>query len=270
MSAERSERLVLRWVAFYTRGLPSEVRQDRRDEIADDLWCQRDDAAEAGRDDRSVGGEILARLLLGVPADVGWRLEQRGSGDKRAPVGNPASGSRAAAVLAILGGIGWLIWPILQGVYGEAGWANPSTAWLLMLTVVGGTWALAGAMIALEVGNQDRIRGWVAALSLLGASLGIMSVVGLYGAFVAMPVGSAALLWELGSAGAVPERVSRSHVALAVLLLVSIVAFVANAALPLTAAALSILILAYAASWIAIGWSLRHGASMPEETARRP
>src|SRR4029450_10566215 len=116
---------------------------------------------------------------------------------------------------------------------------------------------------------QDRIRGWVAALSLLGASLGALSVLGLFGAIVAMPVGSAALLWELGSAGAVPERVSRSHVAVAVLLLVSIVAFVASAALPLTVAALSILILAYAASWIAIGWSLRHAGSIPEGPGRR-
>jgi hypothetical protein len=270
MSAERSAGLVLRWVAVYTRGLPSDVRQDRRDEIADDLWCQRNDAAESGRGDRSVGGEILARLLLGVPADVGWRLEQRVPGVKRGPVGDPVSGSRGVAILAILGGIGWLIWPILQGVYGEAGWANPSTAWLLMLTVVGGTWTLAGAMIALVVVYQERIRGWVAALGALGASLGALSVLGLFGAFVAMPVASAALLWELGSAGVVPERVSRSHVAVAVLLLVSIAAFVANVALPLTAAALSILILAYAASWIAIGWSLRPAASMPEEPAPRP
>jgi hypothetical protein len=261
--------MVLRWVAFYTRGLPAEVRQDRRDEIADDLLCQRNDAAESGRGDRSVGGEILARLLLGVPADVGWRLEQRGSGVKRAPAATPASGSRGVAVLAILGGVGWLIWPILQAVYGEAAWSDPTGAWLMMLTVVGGTWALAVAMIALVVVYQDRIRGWVAALGALGASLGALSVLGLFGAFVAMPVGSAALLWELGSVGVVPERVSRSHVALAVLLLSSIVAFVANAALPLTAAALAILLPAYGASWIAIGWSLRHSASMPEEPARR-
>jgi hypothetical protein len=217
-----------------------------------------------------VGGGVFARLLLGIAADVGWRLEQRVSAVKRGPAGTPASGSRGVAVSAILGGIGWLIWPILQGVYGEAGWADPSTAWLLMLTVVGGTWALAGAMIALVVVYADRIRGWVAALGALGASVGALSVVGLYGAFVAMPAASAALLWELGSVGVVPERVSRSHVAIAVLLLVSIAAFVANVALPFTAAALSILILAYAASWIVIGWSLRHAASVPEESARRP
>jgi hypothetical protein len=269
MSAERSAGLVLRWVAFYTRGLPSDARQDRRDEITDDLWCQRNDAAESGRGDRSVGGEILARLLLGVPADVGWRLEQRGSGDKRAHAGTPASGSRGVAVLAILGGIGWLIWPTLQAVYGEAGWANSSTAWLLMLSVLGGTWALAGAMIALVVVYEDRIRGWVAALGALGASLGALSVMGPYGAIVAMPLGSAALLWELGSVGVVSARVSRSHVAVAVLLFVSIIAFLVNAALALSALALLILMLAYGASWIAIGWSLRHAASMPVEPVRR-
>jgi hypothetical protein len=268
MSAERSAGLVRRWVAVYTRGLPADVRQDRRDEIADDLWCQRIEAGESGRGDGPVSGEILARLLLGIPADVGWRLEQRGSGAKRAPATNPTTGRRAVAVLAILGGIGWLIWPVLQGIYGEAGWANPTTAWLLMLSVLGGTWALAGAMIALVIGYQDRIRGWVAALSLVGALLGALSVFGPFGAIVAMPVGSAALLWELGLVGAVSTRVSRSHVALVALLLVSIAAFLANAALPLSAAALSILILAYAASWIAIGWSFRHAASVPEGPGR--
>ena len=271
MSAERSARLVLRWVAVYTRGLPADVRQDRRDEIADDLWSQRDDAAESGRADRSVSGEILARLLLGIPADVGWRLEQRAPGVRQAPATNPTTGSRAVAVLAILGGIGWLIWPILQAIYGEAAWADPTGAWLMMFSVVGGTWALAGAMIALEVGYQDRIRGWVAALSLLGASVAVLSVLGPFGAIVAMPVGSAALLSELGRVGVMPERVSRSHVALAALLVVPIIAILANPALLSTVAApLFILILAYAASWIAIGWSLRHAASVPEESARRP
>ena len=49
MNAERSAALVRRWVAVYTRGLPTEVRQDRRDEIDDDLWCQMVDASESGR-----------------------------------------------------------------------------------------------------------------------------------------------------------------------------------------------------------------------------
>ena len=267
MSADRSAGLVLRWVAVYTRGLPAEVRQDRRDEIADDLWCQRNDAADFGRDDRSVGGEIVARLLLGIPADVGWRLEQRGAGDKRTPEASPASGSRAVAVLAILGGIGWMVGMTLQAVYGEAAWAPYTlTSGLMMLTVVGGTWALAGAMIALVVGYPDRVRGWVAALSVLGASLGAISVLGPFGAVVAMPAGSAALLWDLGSVGVVPKRVSRSHVTLAMLLFVPIVAILARPALLSTP--LFILFTAYGASWMAIGWSLRHVTSMPEGPAR--
>jgi hypothetical protein len=270
MSAERSAGLVLRWVAVYTRGLPADVRQDRRDEIADDLWSQKRDAAESGRGDRSVGGEILARLLLGIPADVGWRVEQRGAGVRRAPAANPTTGSRVVAVLAILGGIGWLTAPPLQSTYGEAGWADPATAWLMMLSFLGGTWALAGAMFALVVGNQARIRGWVAALSLIGALLAALSVLGPLGAIIAMPVGSAALLWELGMVGAVSARVSRSHVAVAVLLSVPIIATLASPALLSTVGApLVILILAYAASWIAIGWSLRHAGSMQQEPAPR-
>lgn len=37
MNPEFARRLVLGWVALYTRGLPAEVRVDRNDEIESDL-----------------------------------------------------------------------------------------------------------------------------------------------------------------------------------------------------------------------------------------
>ena len=67
----RARSLVAAWVRLYTLGLPATVRGDRRDELASDLWEQ----ATEGDGRRTVGVEIAARALLGVPADLAWRLE---------------------------------------------------------------------------------------------------------------------------------------------------------------------------------------------------
>lgn len=75
MSAASS--LVRRWVDLYTRGLATELRDARRAEIESDLWAQSEEAAEVGRTPSSVGMEMLVRLVLGVPADIGWREAHR-------------------------------------------------------------------------------------------------------------------------------------------------------------------------------------------------
>jgi len=63
------------WTALYTRGLPAELRDRRRDEIESDLWEQRrlDDFEQTAAADTAV--EVLLRLVLGAPADIIWRIE---------------------------------------------------------------------------------------------------------------------------------------------------------------------------------------------------
>lgn len=73
-------RLVLRWTALYTRGLESALRNDRRDEIASDVFEQWR-VGEAGW---SHSLAMLGRCLRGMPADVSWRIEHARS------VGAPA------------------------------------------------------------------------------------------------------------------------------------------------------------------------------------
>jgi hypothetical protein len=271
MNASRAAGLVLRWVALYTRGLPGEARQDRRDEINDDLWSQLHDAAESGRDERSISGEILARLLLGVPADIGWRLEQRRLfGAPVAPKARPSFDLRFVAFLAMLGGASWGIGLILQVVYGEAAWSAAGIAWLMMLTVVGGVWAMAIATLGLMFAFQDNIRGLAALVGALGASAGALSVLGAFAFIVALPLGSAVVAWELRRVGGLSQRVARAHVAMAFLAIVPIVVIIAKPTLlesGVGLAAWSALVL-YGVSWIAIGWSLRHGPLMPEERAK--
>ena len=66
-------RIVRRWVRRYTRGVDPAVREVRCAEIESDVWEHRREAAAAGLRPRQTGLEILARMVLGMPADIGWR-----------------------------------------------------------------------------------------------------------------------------------------------------------------------------------------------------
>jgi len=266
--------LVRWWVGTYTRGLPAEIRQERRDEIDDDLWSQMRDAAQSGRADRSLAGEMVARLLFGVPADVSWRVEQGdGARTPGAPERSPTTGARVIALFAILGGVGWAIWPIPQALVGRTWPAGEPVSWLLFFSVVLGTWALAAAIFGLVTEFQDRIRGGVALLATLGAVLGAFSVLGAFLTIVALPLGSAALAWDLGRGGVLGTRLTKAHVITALIFLIMIGVIITNPALyddRATAVPLLMLAMPYAVTWIAIGWSLRHGAPVPERPATEP
>lgn len=63
--------LVRAWTAAYTWGMPQDVRQARRAEIDSDLWdCQHGEPP-----DTRLPLQIMARLVLGIPDDLGWRRE---------------------------------------------------------------------------------------------------------------------------------------------------------------------------------------------------
>jgi hypothetical protein len=273
MNAERAAGWVRGWVALYTRGLPPEIQQERRDEIDSDLWSQLHDAAEPAHAEGSLAGELVARLVFGIPADLSWRLEQHlFASNHLAPEMKPTTGTRAIAATAIIGGVGWAIGLVLQGLVGR-GWPADARAWLLMFGVVGGTWTLAGATLGLMTEFQDRIRTRAAALGSLGALLGAVSVTGPFAAIVALPLGSAALVWELGRAGVFGPRLARAHVAAGFLFLAALAVFYANPVLlddPATGVPLMLLGWPYAFSWIAIGWSLRHGAPVQLPEPQRP
>jgi hypothetical protein len=63
------------WAALYTRGLPSDVRGERREEIDCDLWEHRRLADIEREPVADTAVAILLRLVMGVPADIFWRLE---------------------------------------------------------------------------------------------------------------------------------------------------------------------------------------------------
>jgi hypothetical protein len=61
------------WTRLYTVGLPANQQLERRSEIASDLWELEHDATSTASA-RAI--QTIARLLLGIPFDLLWRLEQ--------------------------------------------------------------------------------------------------------------------------------------------------------------------------------------------------
>lgn len=72
---EAASALVAAWARGYTRRLPHDIAEARRDELACDVWEQRTDAARAGVAPRRIAAAIVWRMLAGVPADLSWRYQ---------------------------------------------------------------------------------------------------------------------------------------------------------------------------------------------------
>jgi len=63
------------WTATYTRGLPSKLQAERREEIDCDLWEHQRLADLERKPVTGIAAEILLRLILGIPSDIVWRIE---------------------------------------------------------------------------------------------------------------------------------------------------------------------------------------------------
>jgi len=73
LSMRLAVRSVRWWTRCYTVGMLPEFRETRRAEIESDLWeCQ-----SAASEDLRLGAslQVLLRLLIGIPDDIGWRVE---------------------------------------------------------------------------------------------------------------------------------------------------------------------------------------------------
>ena len=112
VSMPRSVGFVRAWVRLYTTGLPPDLRDIRREEIDADLWDQTQEAAMLGRPPSEVRSQVLLRLLLGMPADVSWRVakigaHQRGEsaterGRVMQAIRTSDNGTRAAMLLTVV------------------------------------------------------------------------------------------------------------------------------------------------------------------------
>ena len=137
------------WVRLYTAGLEPGLRDERRAEVASDVWEETHDATRP-RGETSVAAGVLGRWLTGLADDLSWRLAHARAG---------ALPLRAAqAALRRLAAAGtWVTHRGLPGLtWGAAGLALLLGAILLITTFTGGNQnenALAGAIILLILGG---------------------------------------------------------------------------------------------------------------------
>ncbi len=105
-------RLTRAWVRIYTSGLAAEARDARQAEIESDLWEHENGS---GADPSVTGWQVLSRLLLGVPADLSWRLDAwRRSG---AAKGMTILGRTKSAGAAMLQNVPLGLTVLVAGIY---------------------------------------------------------------------------------------------------------------------------------------------------------
>ena len=244
--------LVRGWVGLYTRGLPAELRAARRDEIADDLWCQHEEAAALGRSDRSLDADLALRLLFGVPADISWRLTYGGKPAASSMGRSSSVSTRTFGALAIFAGLAWGIMFIAFIPFGETVWTGTSGVLGVLGSLLSAI-AFATAAIGLAWRFQDGVRplGAVGALLVMVGAFASMG-----GTILLMPIGSVMLMWDLARIGVVPRLVSIAHVAAAVVVGVGLLVGHPNVVDESSRVLFVAILIPYVVTWIAIGVSL--------------
>jgi len=238
--------LVRGWVRLYTGGLPAELRDARRDEIDDDLWCEHAEAAAAGRSARALDADLCLRLLFGIPSDISWRLAYRRAPTPSSLERSSSMSSRTVGVLAIVAVASLVAQLILSTLIGEQAffsWGGSVillVAWIVSfpVSVVGLAWLV-----------HDRV-GPLGRLGVLAVTVGVFTMFA--GFIVPVFVGSAMLTWDLARIGVISRIFPIVHVATVVLAIVGVPGGFGGA-----------LLILYLASWIAIGMSLIRGVPVP-------
>ena len=243
--------LVRGWVSLYTRGLGPELRAARRDEVDDDLWCQHEEAALTGRSSTSLNIEMFTRWLLGVPADLSWRLSHAGGAGAPAPERKSSTVTRVIGALAIIGGASWLSAAVI-GSSGEGG-----DVWVFS---VSGALAFSGALAGLTMRYQDHLTETTALTGALAAiSALIVPMGGLYLFIPMLPIGSAVLVRQLARAGIFPIGLTIAHVVTSLGFLTVVVVMLISWQILVAAPWLFALAIPYFLSWISIGAFILRG-----------
>jgi len=255
--------LVRGWVDLYTLGMPPAVRAARRDEIDDDLWCQEQEPAPPGRAAGSLGGEMLLRLVFGIPADISWRLSKRTSAETEALERSSSMGPRVIGIFAIVAGASWITWGLLFLALGESAWAG-STAPLMILLSTAGAMGLAVAALGLALRFQEHLRP-VSVVGAVTAMIGAFTAIPVTPLSVLLPAGSVILVWDLGRISVLSRGMAIVHVISGVGLLVGSIGIVAGSP---ALGMFYLLAILYLPSWMAIGASLLlRSVPRPQESA---
>jgi hypothetical protein len=137
------------WTASYTRGLPHDIRAERREEIDSDLWEQQWLAARRGDPALGTAIEVLTRMLFGVISDITWRAQAGAPAPPHRSIKMSESWYMRALVIV---GVVLALFLILSGI---AAWY-----WMLVITIPIGIAIVAVAFVrARQTGGALGIGG---------------------------------------------------------------------------------------------------------------
>jgi hypothetical protein len=257
MSGSPVTGLVRGWVRLYTSGLPAELRDARRDEVDDDLWCEHQEALATGHSARSLDADRVLRLLFGIPADVSWRRTYRG---RAAATGIERSSSMSTSVLGVLAIGAALSWGTLGFVassIGDAMWTR--YAGLTVTILIAGALAYLAVAFGLALRYQDRVSpvGTAGAMLVALGSFGAIAAVG--GLLMApLIIGTAMLMWDLARIGVVSRLIPIVQGTIAIL-------FTLGFLFPAVSTVVWVFVFGpFMLTWVAIGMSLMRGVPRAE------
>ncbi len=158
---QRASSVVMAWVRIYSRGLPNDIADSRRDELLADLHDQAAWADQTSKAARRAASEALVRAIKGAPSDLSWRSQQL----DRNPVADRLLNSSMFGVVAV-GSVLMLAFAIVTFVRGlhdfQQGWINAPG---VLPVGVAGLTTICGLLLL----RKSKTRS-LAAIWLLGAS----------------------------------------------------------------------------------------------------
>ncbi|WP_430645121.1 hypothetical protein [Agromyces sp. GXS1127] len=177
-AVERAARATLHWTLRYTGGLDPLVAADRQHEILSDLHEQAVWATEADISQRATARSIRARMLRGIPADLGWRRAQL-TGREGIRFSLPRADGLLLAAVAVIGIVQVAVGAFITArqvralLIDDISWVPNSVALTIALGAV--------ALIATALLWHRRTRHWGAAvLAVTGLLIFARSVEALY------------------------------------------------------------------------------------------
>lgn len=182
------------WASTYTSGLPEDTRAERREEIDSDLWDHKRLADLEREPANGTAVQILARVALGIPADLLWRIE---AGSSTQTIGRTSVNDTLFMRIGLLAAMLPLAILALAGMtfmLGNGDWENSTEHWIwrgafVAAPVIGGfgLWLCA---------TQPRL-GMALALVGVGSAAFLMP----WTAFVTVPFGLAIIAFAIKRSG---------------------------------------------------------------------
>lgn len=265
MTGSPAARLVRAWVDLYTRGLPADLGAARRDEVADDLWCEQEEATTLGRPAGAVSADMTLRLIYGIPADITWRLAYAKPVSAETLNRRSSMNARALGAVALVGGLSWTVLLILFVALGEAIWTGGIGPLTILAMFIGGIgFPLSAVGLAYQVSDRLSALSPLGAVIMVIAAFAVVTGTGNWILIALLPIGSAILLWDVASTGFISRLVPIAQAATAVALAVAGVAGVPLDGGVAERATTALIFAPFVLSWVALGLSFARRVQPPE------